>query len=189
MVRRTALALASVAAACGTGPPGAESQRSDAPPGGAAPAIDATDTVAAVPLTCEDLHETILRVPPTRRALAAAFGAPDSVHASAEPNRHVPGATDSLFTVYYPGMVLDIRTPQDARDMATYVRLEDDRYLAFPGIGIGTSRERLEDVLGTATQSDAETLIWDCGTAVEQPVTFHLADGRVAAITIAYYVD
>lgn len=188
----TVLALVAIAAGCGTGQP-PDMQHGDAPESADSPGIRApdstADTHAAVPHTCEDLHETILTVPPTRQAFAARFGAPDSITAGAEPNRHVPGAIDSLFTVYYPGLVMDIRTPQNSRDMPTHVRVENDRYLAFSGIGVGTSRERLEEVLGNPTQSDAQSLTWDCGGEVEQPVTFELAAGRVTAITIAYYVD
>lgn len=143
----------------------------------------------AVPADCEDLQDAILRVPPTRAALAAEYGAPDSVRSSTEPNRHVAGATDSLFTVHYPGFVADMRTPAGARDMATHVLVESSRYLAFPGIGIGATADRLREVLGEPDDAGSAYVRYQCSDAVEQPVTFRLTAGRVSAIEIHYYVD
>ncbi|MGH7449540.1 MAG: hypothetical protein ACRELT_18335 [Longimicrobiales bacterium] len=147
------------------------------------------DGSAAVPAGCDDLHNTILKATPTRQTFGAAFGSPDSMIRSVEPNRHVPGALDSLFTVYYPGLAMSIRTPEAARDMATHVHIESNRYLAYPGIGIGTTPERLVDFLGDPSERDQEALTWDCSEHVEQPVTFRIVGGRVHAIDITYYVD
>jgi hypothetical protein len=153
------------------------------------PLVDTGADPTAVPDGCEGLEETILRAAPTRAALAETFGPPDSVHAATEPNRHIPEATDSLFTVFYPGLRVDIRTPPSARDMATHVEIRDNRYIAFPAIGIGAREARLMDALGEPTRRADRSLTWDCCMHVEQPVTFHFADGAVRRIEISYYVD
>lgn len=188
----TLIALAAVS--CGTGQPAVESPGDNETPVGATDTASdlSVDTVmdgAAVPATCNDLHHTVLKVPPTRHAFSTEFGAPDSVGSTVEANRHMPGAVDSLFTVYYPGLVLDIRKPEGGRDMATHVAAKDNRYLAFPGIGIGTKAARIEQVLGEPAQRDHAHLTYHCSEHVEQPVTFRIRDGRVSAIEIAYYVD
>lgn len=174
---------------CGGTEPRSTAAASDAP----APQNDSgpadPGSGEAVPQSCDNLHESILAAAPTREAFAGAYGPPDTVIATTEPNRHVPGAVDSLFTVAYAGFVMEIRTPAGARDMATHVEVEDNRYLAFPGIGIGAPAERLEDVLGPPTSASAGRVTYDCSEAVEQPVTFVIEDGRVARIEIAYYVD
>ena len=41
----------------------------------------------------------------------------------------MPGAVDSLFSVEYPGFIMEIRTPTGARDMATHVEVEESRQL------------------------------------------------------------
>ncbi|HSK18701.1 MAG TPA: hypothetical protein VK912_06150 [Longimicrobiales bacterium] len=143
----------------------------------------------AVPSSCEDLHATMLKVAPTRQAFAAEFGAPDSIARRAEPNRHDPAAVDSLFTVHYPRLVLDIRTPAGSRDMATHVGVEDNRYLAYPGIGIGAAASKVEEVLGEPRERGPGSMTYECGMGAEQPVTFTIADGRVSAVDIAWYVD
>ena len=190
--RAACVVLCAMAFGCG----GAAQPEPDAGDADSSAAVDVPLTTVApavseraVPQSCEDLHTAILKVRPTRQAFAAAFGAPDSIAPGAEPNRHDPAVTDSIFTVYYPGLVLDIRTPAGSRDMATHVRVEDNRYLAYPGIGIGAAATKVEEVLGEPHERRPGRLTYQCDQAVEQPVTFSLPDGRVRAIEIAYYVD
>jgi hypothetical protein len=191
---------ASAAGSCGTGQPSVGShegeqagsgQVSTARPDSGEATGNAEDSATAgrVPSTCEDLHYRILEVPATRDAFAAAFGQPDSVAASTEPNRHIAGAIDSLFTVHYPGAHLEIRTPPGGRDMATHVRVTDNRYLAYPGIGPGTAAARVQAVLGEPRERAVGYLRYQCGEGAEQPVTFRIAAGRVSAVEIDYYVD
>jgi hypothetical protein len=190
LMRGTPVVLACAAAvSCGTGQPAVESQIDNEPAIGTTDTSTSTDSPARVPLTCDDLHDEILKVPATRQAFSAEFGRPDSVISSVEPNRHVPDAVDSLFVVHYPGLVMDIRTPEGARDMAAHVRVDDNRYLAYPAIGIGATAERIEEVLGEPRERGDGYLTYQCGIGAEQPVRFSISDGRVTAIDIAYYVD
>jgi hypothetical protein len=188
--RAAVVALCAVVLGCGDSQPESAARRDGSSAGVDTP-VTAEDTVevGAVPASCEDLHATMLKVAPTRQAFAAEFGAPDSIARSTEPNRHDPAAIDSLFTVYYPRLVLDIRTPAGARDMATHVRVEDNRYLAYPGIGIGAAASRVEEVLGEPRERGPGSLTYQCGMGAEQPVTFSIANGRVGAVDIAWYVD
>jgi hypothetical protein len=124
-----------------------------------------------------------------RETVAARFGPPDSTITTVEPNRHVPDAVDSIFTVFYPGLMMSLRTPRGARDMATAVTVQDNRYLAYPHIGMHTPVERVVEVLGEPGRREDDALLYDCGTAVEQPVSFRIEDGRVSRIDISYYVD
>ena len=171
-------------------------ERPDAPPSRAGEAVgtasaarggSSADT-ADIP-SCDDLANELLRTPITRAALSAEYGAPDSLLATTEPNRHVEGATDSLFTVFYPGLTALLRTPTDARDMVTHVTVSDNRYVAYPRIGIDADAASVTDALGAPHTRDAGSLVYACGEAVEQPVTFHLANGVVRSIDISYYVD
>lgn len=193
---RNATVSAALVAICALAPGCADRQSGpDRPGDGSSPGVEVPVTAGdaveegAVPASCEDLHATMLRVPPTRQAFAAEFGAPDSIARSAEPNRHDPATVDSLFIVYYPRLVLDIRTPAGARDMATHVRVEDNRYLAYPGIGIGATAREVEEALGEPGARDPGRLIYQCGSGAEQPVMFSIPNGRVRAVEIAWYVD
>jgi hypothetical protein len=91
MKRITTLALIVLTAAC--------SPESDARPDAAAgddagPAAAVGDVPAD--LTCETLRESVLRSGTDRDALSNAWGTPESVRVSTEPNRHIEGATFSL---------------------------------------------------------------------------------------------
>lgn len=158
----------------------------------------ATDTnnAAAHPilaLDCDTLAATLLRTAATRSALAEAYGEPDSVAVATEPNRHMPDATDSLFVVHYPGLAVTLRTPPSARDLVAAVTVTDNRYLAYPSIGIGTREEAVIAALGEPherAEGDGTTVLtYACGEEVEQPVTFDIRDGVVVRIEASYYVD
>jgi hypothetical protein len=138
---------------------------------------------------CEALGVRILRLHPTRAALAGTYGPPDSILATAEPNRHVPGATDSLFVVHYPGLEVHIRTPAGARDLVSDVVVRDGRYIADPRFGPGSDAASVRAALGEPGEQADGQWTYECGTHVENPVTFEFRAGRVAAITIGYYVD
>ena len=158
----------------------------------------AHDTAARSPaptlsLDCDTLAAALLRSGATRSALAQAYGEPDSIEVTTEPNRHMPGATDSLFVVHYAGLAVTLRTPPAARDLVSAVTVTDNRYLAYPSIGIGARESAVVGALGEPderTTADGTTsLIYACGEEVEQPVTFHLRDGVVVRIEASYYVD
>ena len=106
-----------------------------------------------------------------------------------EPNRHVPGRTDSLFVVHYDGLVSSIRTPSPGRDLPFHVVVTDNRFVRHPAIGIGATAATVEAVLGAPTRRTDATLVYECGEGAEEPVTFRLEAGRVERIVIDYYVD
>lgn len=140
-------------------------------------------------LQCELLPGMLLATNPTRADLRGRFGEPDSVRVVIEANRHVPDAIDSIFTLHYPGLVVSMRTPPGAGDMAEHVAVTDNRYLRFTEVGIGVEAARITDVLGPPTEADGDRLVYSCGMGAEQPTTFVLADGRVSRIFVEYYVD
>jgi hypothetical protein len=153
------------------------------PPAGPLP--DRTDYPA---VRCDSLERTILAGPLTRAGLRDRFGAPDSTHAATEPNRHVPGAVDSLFTEFRPGLVGSFRTLAGARDLIAGAEVTGRGYIAHSGLDIGAPEARVVRILGEPSRRSGDALVYECGE-VEQPVTFRLRDGIVTAVTIAYYVD
>lgn len=156
-------------------------------PGIPSPDPDSPDVAG---LTCEGLEENLLRAHASRAELAGTFGTPDSVSSTTEPNRHVPGATDSLFVTYYPGLVAHFRKPPEGGDLVSLVEVEDNRYLRYPAIGVGAGEERVISVLGEPRTHEPGRLVYECaGMGPGQPVTFRLSDGVVERIEIAYYVD
>jgi hypothetical protein len=138
---------------------------------------------------CVGLESSILVAEPTRAALRSAFGEPDSVISVVEPNRHVDGAIDSLFVMHYPGLLVSIRTPTGAADLADHVQVSDARYIRYPQLAMGAAASQVTAALGPPTRRTGDTLVYECGAGAEQPVTFILRSGVVRLITIDYYVD
>jgi hypothetical protein len=143
----------------------------------------------ALPPGCEGLEESIVASVLTRDALQGSFGSPIRMVGTAQPNRHVEGVTDSLFTIEYPGMTVHIHSPGGGGDMATGVEVEDNRYLSYPRIGIGAHEDSVIAALGPPTEHGAEALVYDCGMHTNQPVRFVIHGGRVQRITVDFYVD
>lgn len=65
----------------------------------------------------------------------------------------------------------------------------ESRFLAYPSIGVRAPEERVLAALGEPTRRTPDTLVYDCGMHVEEPVTFRLLDGVVRRIEIDYYLD
>jgi hypothetical protein len=166
---------------------GAPDTTASALPGGG-PAADSLRAVA-LPASCDDLAGSILAADPTRAALLAQYGRPDSTHSETQPNRHAAGVIDSLFDVHYPGLRVSVHKPGGGGDLPSRAEIGDNRYLAYPRIGIGAPADSVVAALGPGADGGADVLTYDCGMGAGQPVRFHLENGRVTRITIDFYVD
>jgi hypothetical protein len=126
----------------------------------------------------------------TRAELREEFGAPDTVIARTEPNRHVPGATDSLFAVRYPGLTVEIRKPASGGDMAERVTVTYPRNLTYAEPGIGARETRVVELLGEPTTRETGRLTYECGTGPAPPrVSFVIENAAVSEVVFAFYVD
>lgn len=153
------------------------------------PAPPETDGTGQHVLTCDMLPDSLLQAEPTRAGLLARYGSPVNITSAVEPNRHVDGAVDSLFTLSYPGLQVTIRTPAQGRDMAETVHISDNRYIRFPDVGMGAAASHVLDRLGEPWEVQGDRLVYNCGMGADQPTTFLIADAHVTAIMIEYYVD
>lgn len=140
---------------------------------------------------CRAFHERGLAVPVDSRAsLRAALGGPEEVSVATEPNRHIPEATDSVFTVRYPDLVVTIRRVPDGGELTESAMVRDPRHLRYRVLGPGATREGLVEALGEPDATEDGTLVYACGTGpVDEPVRFDLSDGIVRVVRFSYYVD
>ena len=147
------------------------------------------DSASVAGLTCLTLMDAVFLAPLTREELLQAYGAPDSVHARTEANRHVPGVIDSLFQVHYRGLMAGFRKPGGGSDLITQMDATDNRFLRYPTIGIGARRDRLLQVLPDTSVVAADRVEYNCGTGADEPVTFWLVGDQVRRVSKSYYVD
>lgn len=118
------------------------------------------------------------------------LGAPDSVRSEVVANRHVPGVSDTLFTVYYSDLVATLHKPGGGHDISSGAVISHNRYLSAPIIGM--SAAEVERSYGApdrrSDSSSTYNCIGSCAT-VEDPVEFVFASGRVRRVRLSYYVD
>jgi hypothetical protein len=168
--------------------PNTGSDATDSVPGTAVrePPFDSTSLVG---LTCLTLMDAVFLAPLTRAELLQSYGAPDSLQSSTEPNRHIPGATDSLFEVHYSGLTARFRKPSEGSDLITEMHVSDNRYLRYPSIGIGARRDRLIQVVTDTFLVRDDRVEYDCGMGANEPITFWLVGGQIRRVSKTYYVD
>jgi hypothetical protein len=193
----TALALSSLALACQGDPSDRSRMReaSESPP----LARDSPPPPSFPALPPDSLRDVVveqgLRLPRAERAeLIALLGPPDSMRAHAEPNRHSPERTDTIAQLFYPGLRLEYRVVGQGPtvDLLNLVELEDNRFLAFPELGVGAGRMTILGTLGEPRARTDSTVSYDCGSCLgaENPVVYSFdRDDRVSRVTYTYYVD
>ena len=121
-----------------------------------------------------------------------ALGTPDSVQLTPVRNRHDSTQTDTIVRLYYPGVTLDLyRVTQSGTDLLWHLVLSRQGAKRPLGVGIGSTREQLEAVLGPPTElgkDDAglETLEY---LHEGEGVTFVLDRGAVSRIEWIGHVD
>jgi hypothetical protein len=180
---------------CGSRPGGVAptgSPAADGSPPATAPAAtpgDAAPDTLLSHVSCDGLERRLLAAGTSPGALVETFGAPVSRSTSTAPNRHLPGATDTLTALAWDGMEARFRTPPDSEALPVHATVRAPRFLRHPALGPGAPAERVMRVLGEPTRRAPGELVYDCGRGASQPVTFHLdGDGRVERIEISFYV-
>ena len=126
----------------------------------------------------------------TRADIRAQLGEPAEITAATEPNRHIPDAIDSLFTMTYTGIVFSLRTPPQAGDMLERAHVTDNAHLLWSEPGIGVTAERVIELIGEPAEREPDLLHYACGTGpVSEPVFVVIRDSVVQAVIFDFYVD
>jgi hypothetical protein len=135
-----------------------------------------------------------IRLGPGRQDIRLRLGTPDSVTFRTVINRHDPEMTDSVFVLHYTGASAEVyRAGYDGKEMLTELEIRDDVFIDSsselrPGVTAATVRE----LLGAPTDSADSELRYVCEACLvsgHETVSFLLADGRVRAIRIQYWID
>jgi hypothetical protein len=155
-------------------------------------AVDTPNGAAVADISCDGFVAEALSVRArTRAEFRSELGEPDRVEAETEPNRHDPSVTDSIFRIHHPGLVAQIRRPPAGGDMLERVEVSDNRFLAYPSLGVGAPAERITFTLGPPRERTNGRLVYECGAQFqpEEPVIFHLEGDDVVELWFTRYVD
>ena len=131
----------------------------------------------------------------TRAELLVALGEPRQRQVVPMENRHDPAITDTIVAWTYPGVVFHLhQVGSGGPEFLTDVEVMDNRYLRFPGAGIGVAREEVRAVMGPPHEEapDPSEDIYLCRSCEGpyEPVIFRYGtDGRVRSILFSFYVD
>jgi hypothetical protein len=134
---------------------------------------------------CGDLVENGLAIPNSRRkAVASQLGGPDSTQSEPTPNKHTPAQTDSTVNVFYPGLRLHyivLGVKEGETDILYRADVSDNRYLKYPSLGIGATREALLKALGEPEAPTNDSYRYSCALHIMAGVTldFHFEGDRV----------
>lgn len=125
----------------------------------------------------------------TRAGLRAQLGEPDSIVHQVVPNRHVPGAVDTLFTVHYPTLLVGLHRPGPGGELLSAVTVFSNEHLQWAVIG--AEGVQIEREFGPPDRRNDDGIGYDCRTCIagNDPVEFVLTDGRVRAVRFNFYVD
>jgi hypothetical protein len=144
---------------------------------------------------CGDLVENGLAIPNSRRkAVGSQLGRPDSTRSQPTPNKHNPAQTDSTVDVFYPGLRLHyvvLGVAEGETDILYRADVSDNRYLKYPSLGIGASREAIVKALGEPEERTNDTYRYSCALHIMAGVTlyFHFDGDRVKFAEYWFDVD
>lgn len=192
-VAPVALALLALACAGAEDPPAEDGPPPAARDTGAA--ADAPADTATAPLIAR-IYDYGLGFGESVATIRARLGQPVDADTSLQPNRHVPEATDSLFTLEYPGLTFELNRPGPVEgDLLTSVAISSPERELPGGFRVGgTTRAGLIDRLGepgeTRARGDTTVLAYELpGVAAARWVDFHVAGDTLRRVTWAPYVD
>ncbi|MDX1647711.1 MAG: hypothetical protein R3304_11255 [Longimicrobiales bacterium] len=186
------LLLAALAACGPAGEPGEEGTPDPGP--GAVP--EAPAETAEAPDPGEAPHTWLQRgfvaSGTTAEELRQRFGPPDARRASPTPNRHVPDQTDTLVTLEYEGLTVELYSVTGGEDLLQSIVVSSPGILAYDQpVDVGSEWATVTSVLGPPSGRRDGTPFYACEgcPAADAPVYFEVEDGVVRRIRFSYYVD
>lgn len=190
--------VAGLAGGCGPKPSGEEVPVPDtavAAPADTAPP-PATDPAAAVPgITLPVLLDRVSeRGPDGELRVLDAMNPPLDVDREPVQNRHDPTQTDTLRTLHYGGLRVEVyEVAATGKEIIRAIEVTSDAYRTEAGLTVGSTRAAVREALGAPARTEGDTFVYERYDDARDPTPTTLRirfDGdRVAAMTWHYYVD
>lgn len=121
----------------------------------------------------------------------------EPTRAETEPveNRHVPGQIDTLRTLVYDGLRIQLYEVADGsgRRLVQEVTVTGEGYATAEGLGVGSTRAEVREALGEPLYAEADALGYEVQESPDDPTPALLhvefQEERVAALRWSLYVD
>jgi hypothetical protein len=120
------------------------------------------------------------------------LGEPRRVEAEPVENRHVPGQVDTLRTLVWDGLEVEVYAVADGRELLREVRVTGAGYETAEGLRVGSTRAEVREAFGAPAHAEGDAATYEVRDAPDDPTPTQLRvryDGdRVAAMVWSYYV-
>lgn len=121
------------------------------------------------------------------------LGEPRSVEAEPVENRHVPGQIDTLRTLTWEGLAVQVYAVADGKELLQEIRVTGPGYETAEGLSVGSSRSAVREALGAPIRTEGDTVTYGLPESPNDPTPVELhvryEGDRAAAMTWSYYVD
>ena len=190
--------LAALSGLAGCGSEGAERQVTPSDTTRITTSQSAAPTTDSAAFVSVDLPVLLNRVDDRRRdgtlRVLDELNPPLRVEREPVQNRHDPGQTDTILTLLYSGMRIEVYKSTDSgKEIVRSLTISGDAYQTEQGLTIGSTRAEVRKVLGEPAGTEDETLVYELtrGENDPTPTFLHVRfDGdHVAAMSWDFYVD
>lgn len=121
------------------------------------------------------------------------LGEPRRVEAQPIENRHVPGQVDTLRTLVFDGLEVEVYAVADGKELLQEIRVTGPGYETAEGLRVGSTRSEVREAFGAPVYSEGDAATYEVRSAPDDPTPTQLQiryDGdRVVAMAWSYYVD
>jgi hypothetical protein len=121
------------------------------------------------------------------------LGEPRRVEREPIENRHVPGQIDTLRTLAWDGLAVEVYAVADGKELLQEIRVTGPGYETAEGLGVGSTQSAVREAFGEPDRTDGDTVTYEVAESPDDPTPTQLHiryDGdRVAALSWSYYVD
>jgi len=130
----------------------------------------------------------------SRASVRERLGEPDSVRARTLTNPHDAAVTDSIFTLHYPDLAVEIyRASYDGKEMLSELVIGSDKYLRPESpVHIGSSAEETRLALGEAERTEGAERVYTCTTCAlsdHDVLRLEMGPAGVQRIRVHYWID
>ena len=125
-----------------------------------------------------------------RLAVLGRLNRPRRVERTPQPNRHDPTQTDTVRTLHYDGLDVEVyEVSASGKELASKLEVTSSAYETADGLRVGSTHEEVERALGEPTEVDDGALVYQSDDITPTTLRFDMEGSRVEAMTWFFYLD
>lgn len=115
---------------------------------------------------------------------------PRRVARTPQTNRHDPSQTDTLRTLHYDGLEIEIyEVSASGKELASRLEVTGSGYETAEGLHVGSTREEVVNALGEPDETENGDLIYEHGEPTVTTLRIGMEGSHVAAMEWFFYLD